>query len=215
MLCFPRVFPGIVLVLVVLAAHDVSAGLPTDQLKTQIARVLKILEDPELKREGKARERRWAVRRIADDFFDFGETAKRSLGRHWQPRTPAEREEFVRLFADLLERTYLSRIELYGGENIVFIGDSIDGDQASVRTKIITKAGSEVPIEYRVLKRNDRWLVYDLVIEGVSLISNYRTQFNKIIQTSSYQELVNKMRAKQEEFLDEEKAKEKRTSQRQ
>jgi phospholipid transport system substrate-binding protein len=211
--CSPRLVLGIGLVLALLATDDASAGLPTDQLKQQIARVLKVLEDPELKREGKARERRWAVRRVADDFFDFGETAKRSLGRHWQSRTSAEREEFVGLFTDLLERSYLTKIELYGGENIVFIGDSIDGDQGSVRTKIITKAGSEVPVEYRVLKRGERWLVYDVVIEGVSLISNYRTQFNKIIQTSSYQELVNKMKARQEEFLDGEK--QKRTSQRQ
>jgi phospholipid transport system substrate-binding protein len=139
---------------------------------------------------------------VADDIFDFQETAKRSLARHWQPRTPAEQAEFVRLFADLLERSYISKIELYGGEKIAYLGDTIDGDQAIVRTRIVTKSGTEVPVDYRMLKRGDRWLVYDVIIEGVSLVANYRTQFNKIIQTSSYAELVKKMKVKQDEFIE-------------
>jgi len=142
------------------------------------------------------------VRRVADDIFDFQETAKRSLARHWQPRSPAEQAEFVRLFADLLERSYISRIELYGGEKIAYLRDELDGDQAVVRTRIVTKSGTEVPVDYRMLKRGERWLVYDVIIEGVSLVANYRTQFNKIIQTSSYAELVRKMKVKQDEFIE-------------
>ena len=187
------------LVLSAVTASPVAAGAPSDQLKTQIDRVLKSLDDPELKKEGRARERRAAVRKIANDIFDFGETARRSLGRHWQPRTPAERDEFVQLFADLLERSYISRVELYGGEKIQYLGDTIDGEQGKVQTKLLTKGGSDIPIEYRMHKKGDRWLVYDVIIEGVSLIANYRTQFNKIIQTASYQELVKKMKAKQDE----------------
>ena len=187
------------LVLSVAPALPAAAGAPSDQLKAQIDRVLKTLEDPELKKEGKSRDRRIAVRRIANDIFDFSETARRSLGRHWQPRTPAERDEFVVLFSDLLERSYISRVELYGGEKIQFVGDSIEGDQAKVQTKLLTKGGSEIPIEYRMHRKAERWLVYDVVIEGVSLIANYRSQFNKIIQTSSYKELVRKMKTKQEE----------------
>jgi phospholipid transport system substrate-binding protein len=183
-----------------LLTSPATAGAPSDQLKTQIDRVLKTLEDPELKKEGKARDRRTAVRKIANDIFDFGETARRSLGRHWQPRTPAEREEFVQLFSDLLERSYISKVELYGGEKIQYQGDTIEGEQAKVQTKLLTKGGSEIPIEYRMHNKGGRWLVYDVIIEGVSLIANYRTQFNKIIQTSSYQELVKKMKAKQEEL---------------
>ncbi len=176
-----------------------AAGAPSDQLKTKIDRVLKTLDDPDLKKEGKARDRRAAVRKIANDIFDFGETARRSLGRHWQPRSPAERDEFVQLFSDLLERSYISKVELYGGEKIQYLSDTIEGDQGKVQTKLLTKGGSEIPIEYRMHKKGDRWLVYDVIIEGVSLIANYRTQFNKIIQTASYQELVKKMKAKQEE----------------
>jgi phospholipid transport system substrate-binding protein len=178
------------------------AGAPLEQLRGQIDRVLKILEDPELKKAGGNPTRRAAVRKIADDIFDFQETAKRSLARHWQPRTPAERDEFVRLFADLLERSYISKIELYGGEKIAYLNDAVEGDQAIVRTKILTKSGAEVPVDYRMLKRGERWLVYDVIIEGVSLVANYRTQFNKIIQTSSYTELVKKMKIKQDEFVD-------------
>src|SRR5712691_8063944 len=151
------------------------AGAPTDLLRTQIDRAVKTLEEPDLKKEGKTRERRAAVRRIAEDIFDFTETAKRSLGRHWQPRTAAERKEFVDLFANLLERSYLSKIELYSGERIAYLGDTIDGDQATVRTRIITKQGSEIPIDYKMQRGpGDRWLVYDVMIEGVSLIANYR-----------------------------------------
>ena len=186
------------------------AGVPTDQLRAQIDRTVKILDNPELKKDGKQRERRAAVRQVANDIFDFSETAKRSLARHWATRTQAERDEFVLLFTDLLERSYISKIELYGGEQIKFVGESVDPDGAIVRTRLVTKQGSEIPINYRMLARGDKWLVYDVLIEGVSLISNYRTQFNKIITTSSYQELVKKMKTKQEEFLPVEK----RTSQR-
>jgi phospholipid transport system substrate-binding protein len=189
---------ALILTLAVAVAAPAGAGAPTEQLKTQIDRVLKLLDDPALK--DKPKDKRAAVRKVADDIFDFGETAKRSLGRHWAARTDAERDEFVKLFGDLLERSYISKIELYGGEKIQYVSDKIDGEQASVQSKLLTKTGTEVPIEYRMLKKGERWLVYDVIIEGVSLVSNYRTQFNKIIQTSSYAELVKKMKSRQEEM---------------
>ena len=194
------VLPLALLLAGLLAPGPAAAGAPSDQLKAQIDRVLKVLDDAELKKEARARDKRVAVRKIANEIFDFGETARRSLGRHWQSRTPAERDEFVNLFSDLLERSYISKVELYGGEKISFVGDSIEGDQAKVNTKLTTKGGSDIPIEYRMHRKGDRWLVYDVIIEGVSLVANYRTQFNKIIQTSSYQELVRKMKTKQEEL---------------
>src|SRR5882724_2559657 len=210
MVLFARVLSLVVGLLLALAVPGrVWAGAPTDQLRSQIDRVLKVLEDPELKKEGKEKERRTVVRQIANEIFDFSETARRSLARHWAGRTQAEREEFVELFSDLLERSYISKIELYGGEKIQFVGEAVDGEGAVVRTKIVTKQGTEIPIDYRMHRRGVKWLVY-VVIEGVSLIANYRTQFNKIITTSSYQELVKKMKTKQEEFLQAEK----RTSQR-
>src|SRR6185295_5941469 len=125
-----------------LAASPARAGTPLDQLRLQVDRVLKVLDDPELKKPDKAKDRRLAVRKIANDIFDFSETAKRSLGRHWQARTPAEQSEFVLLFSDLLERSYLSKIELYGGEKIQYLSDAVEnGDQAKVLTKIVARQG--------------------------------------------------------------------------
>jgi len=176
------------------------AGIPTDQLKGAIDRVVKTLEDPAYKGEGKGLERRRAVRKIADDIFDFTEISRRALARHWQTLSEKQREEFVGLFADLLERSYISKIELYGGEKIQYTNERVDGETATVATRIITKNGTDVPVDYRMHKKGDRWLVYDVNIEGVSLVSNYRTQFNKIIQTASYNDLVQKLKTKQDEL---------------
>jgi phospholipid transport system substrate-binding protein len=202
----PHIALPLTLVAGLILAAAAWAGVPTDQLRAQIDRVIKTVDDPDLKRDGKATERRAAVRKIAFETFDFEEMSKRALARHWQARTPAEREEFVKLFADLLERAYVSKIENYGGEKIAYNGDTIEGDAALVKTKIVTKQGTDVPVDYRMVKRNDRWLVYDVVIEGVSLINNYRTQFNKIIQTSSYQSLVDRMKTRQNELIDPDKS---------
>jgi phospholipid transport system substrate-binding protein len=200
-----RIVHGLVVVLTVaiLAASDpASAGPPTEQLRAQMDRVIKVLEDPELKREGRQVERRAAIRRLANEIFDFSETTRRSLGQHWQARTPAEREQFVRLYADVLERSYIGKIELYSGERILFVGDTIERDQATVRTRLQTKAGTEIPVDYRMHRVGDRWLSYDVAIEGVSMVANYRAQFNKIIQASGYAALVSKLTEKQEQGLE-------------
>ncbi len=178
------------------------AATAQEQLKGAIDRVVSTLDSPAMKGEGKAADRRAAVRQIANEIFDFGEIARRSLGRYWQPLSDAQRTEFVGLFGDLLERSYISKIELYGGEKIVYSGERMDGDLAIVSTKIITKNGNEVPIDYRLFRRGDRWMVYDVNIEGISLVSNYRTQFNKIIQSNGYNTLVDRMKAKQTESLE-------------
>jgi len=179
---------------VLVTVQRVWGGPPTDQLKPAVERVIRILQDPARKGEAKAAERREALRNISDGIFGWREMAKRSLGAHWRGRTEAEREEFVRLFRDLLEGRYISTIERYSGEQITYSGDSIDGNQATVRTKFLTKQGKEVPIDYRMLRHGDRWLIYDVLVENVGLVSNYRTQFNQIIRTSSFEELVKKMR---------------------
>ena len=183
------------------AGREAWAGAPTEQLRTQIDRAIKVLEDPELAKEARMTERRVAIRRIANEIFDFTETTRRSLGPHWQARTPQEREEITRLFADLLERSYIGKIEMYSGEKIQYAGDTIERDQATVRTRLVTKQGVEVPVDYRMHRVGDRWLSYDVVIEGVSLVANYRVQFNKIIQTSGYGALVKKLVAKEQEGM--------------
>lgn len=182
-------------VLAVLAPGAARAGEPTDQLKIQLERVLKTVQDPEVKKEGRAAERR-AVRKIAEEIFDFDDTAKRTLARHWAQRSPAEREEFVRLFSDVFEHAYLSKVELYQGERVTYLGDTVEAGVATVRTRFLTKQGSQLNVDYRMQRAaSGRWLVYDVLIEGVSLVDNYRNQFNSVIQRSSYQELVRKLKA--------------------
>ena len=174
------------------------AGAPTDQLRGRVDRVLRVLEDPQLKPETRAVERRASIRAIVAEIFDFRELSQRALGPHWQGRTPNERDEFIQLFADLLERSYIDKIELYSGaERIQYTGEVLDGDQvATVRTRIVTKQGTEIPVDYRMRRVGDRWLVYDVAIEGVSLVANYRAQFNRIIQRSSYKGLVEQLTAR-------------------
>jgi phospholipid transport system substrate-binding protein len=181
-----------------LAVIPAWAGPPTDAVKEYTDAVVKALEDPTLK----AADRRTAVRKLATEAFDVQESARRALGPHWQQRTPAERDEFVHLFADLLERTYINKIDLYGGERIKFTEEKIDSDLAIVRGRVMTKRGTEVPVEARMVKKTDRWLIYDVAIENVSLIANYRAQFDRIIRTSSFADLVKRLR-NQGEFLQE------------
>jgi len=177
-------------------AREAVAGQPSEQLRSRIDRVIGILEDPALKARPEAR--RTALRGAASEIFDFTEITRRSLGRHWQAASPAEREELARLLTALLERAYLGRIEQYSGERIVVAGEAVDGELATVRTKLVGKSGLEIPVDYRLYRAGDRWLAYDVAVEGVSLVANYRAQFNKIIQTSSAQALVLRLRAKQE-----------------
>ena len=193
---------AVVSILAVCVGRAAWAGPPSDQLRVQIDNVLKVFADPELQKDGKSQERRVAIRKIASDIFDFTEISKRSLGRHWQARTPAEQAEFVGLLTDLLERTYVSKIEGYTGEKVAFVGEALDSGVATVRTKIVTKQGTEIPVEYRMYEAGNRWLAYDVSVEGISLVGNYRTQFNAVIQKNSYQELVKTMKAKQAEALE-------------
>jgi phospholipid transport system substrate-binding protein len=177
-------------------AGQASAGQPTDQLRARIDRVVGILDNGELKANPAAR--RVALKGAAADIFDFSEITRRSLGRHWQTTSPAEREELVRLLTALLERSYMGRIEQYSGEHMAFVGESMDGELATVRTRLLSKSGTEIPVDYHLYRVGERWLAYDVTVEGVSLVANYRAQFNKIIQTSSTQALVERLRAKQE-----------------
>lgn len=188
-------------------AMDTHAGEALVQAKATVDKVIELTKDPNLKKPGKARERRLAIRKVIDERFDFEEMAKRSLSVHWQQRTAQERREFTSLFTDLLERSYMRKIEGYNEERIVYIDEKTVGGYAVVRTKIVTRRNVEVPIDYRMLAKGPIWEVYDVSIEGVSLVNNYRSQFSKIIRTNSYAELVRRMKNKQEEELLQEKSK--------
>ena len=184
-------------VLLVLQATPAAAGVPTEQLKQHVDEVIRVLDDQSTK--GHSAQRHAAVRRIAENIFDYPDTARRSLGTHWATRTPEEQKEFIAIFADLLDRAYLSKIDLYQGEKVRYGAETVEGDLATVKTTLVTPKGTSVPVDYRMHLVGGRWLVYDVIIEGVSLVANYRTQFNKIVQTESYASLVQKMRAKQAE----------------
>jgi phospholipid transport system substrate-binding protein len=204
-------FATVAAVLVLGGVAPAFAGVPTDTVRDYTDAVVRVLEDPALKVEERRAERRAAVRKIAIDVFDVQETARRALGQHWQQRSPQEREEFVQLFADLLERTYINKIDLFGGEKLKFTDEKIDGDHAVVRAKVITKQGTDIPVEARMINRaGNRWQIYDIVIENISLVGNYRSQFDRIIRSSSYGELAKRLRT-QGAFLDEKDARPRRS----
>jgi phospholipid transport system substrate-binding protein len=191
---------------IAVASAAAWAGPATDQVKTSVDRVLKVVSDPELKKPQNAEKRRGQIREVARQLFDFEEMSKRAMARHWAPRTPEQKKRFTELFSELLENSYVSKIEAYGGEKIVYLPEQADGDVMTVKSKLITLRGTEIPIDYRLQKDGERWEVYDVVIEGVSLVANYRSQFNKIITQSSFEELVKKLEQKQLEVAAEQKA---------
>lgn len=171
----------------------------TAQVKATIEKVLEILRDPALKAPEKEEGRRKKLKEAIYPRFDFAEMGKRSLGIHWAKRTPQERDEFVKLFADLLEQSYAKRLESYTDQEVFYTKEQVEDKFGLVVTKIISaKENIDIPIEYRLLRQDTQWKVYDVVIDGISMVSNYRSQFNSIIQKSSYAELVQRMRVKQE-----------------
>jgi phospholipid transport system substrate-binding protein len=167
-----------------------GAATPTEELRGYTDRVLRVLRDSTLTPPA----RRAAVRDLAEEAFDVPETARRALGVHWERRTPAEREDFVRLFRDFLERTFVPWVDWYGGESIRYVSERRDGDSATVGAMIVTRLGVEVTVESRLLRKGDRWRVYDVLVEHLSLVAYYRSQFDRIIRTASYDELVQRLR---------------------
>jgi phospholipid transport system substrate-binding protein len=184
----------VILVALVFAAAPAAAASPspTKQLQERSDRVIAVLDDPTLKAPERAQERRDAVRRIAVEMFDAEEASKRALGLHWRTLTPEQRRQFTGLFVNLLERSYSSKVDAYGGQKLRYVSEAIDGDLAVVKA-LVTITRGDVPVEARLVRRGERWLVYDVVVENVSLIANYRSQFDRIIRTSSYQELVRRL----------------------
>jgi phospholipid transport system substrate-binding protein len=184
--------------LLILTSVDADAGLPTDQIKSTVDKAVMVLKDPRLKPAAKLKERRDQLRQILFARFDFTEMAKRALGSNWRRRTPQEQEEFIRLFSDVLERAYADIIESYTDEKIVYVYERVDGTYADVASKILTSRGEEYSINYKVHLISNEWKVYDVVAENISLVNNYRSQFNRVISNASYEELVRRLRDKAE-----------------
>jgi phospholipid transport system substrate-binding protein len=175
---------------------EAGAGPVSDGLRSRLNHVVSVLEDRSL--EARPAARRTALRAAATEIFDFVEITRRSPGRHWQAATPAGRGELVQLFTALLERAYVGRVEQFDGERMTIAGESLDGELASVRTRLVSRNGTETAIDSRLHRVGARWLAYDVSVEGASLVANYRAQFNRIIRASSAQGLVQRLRGKQE-----------------
>jgi len=180
-----------------------TAGEPTDVVRQITDQVLKILEDPQFQAPNRQAERQERLHKIAEQVFDWQEMARRALAVHWRERTPQEQQEFVRLFRDLVEGTYINRLEssIQEKREIQYVGEQVDGSRATVKTAVVTRRNQQVPIEYRLQKADGRWLIYDVLVEGISLVNNYRSQFNRIITSSSYNDLVQKMKNRQGDEL--------------
>ena len=183
---------------VTLTASPARAGLPTDQIKATVDKAQLVLRDPRLKPATKQSERREQLKQVLFSRFNFAEMAKRSLGANWTRRTPQEQEEFVRLFTEVLERAYADIIESYIDEKIVYLAEKVDSGYADVNSKIVTTKGEEYSINYRAQLVGNEWKVYDVVAENISLVNNYRSQFNRVIAKSSYEELVRRLKDKNE-----------------
>jgi phospholipid transport system substrate-binding protein len=186
---------GLALQLVV-GATGAWAGPPTEIVKQVIEKALDILQNPSYSGE----QRRQMVKRIVDPHFDYREMAKRSLGTAWGGLSSGQQDEFVRLFSELLEASYSDKIEKYAQRvKIDYTGEILTDNTAEVRTMVV-KPNDRIPLNYRLLQEGGTWKVYDVVIEGVSLVSNYRSQFSRIIHESSYAELVRRLRTKVSEL---------------
>ena len=186
-----------------LLAGVAGAGEPLEKIRQTVEAVLAVLADESLQGTENQASRRQLLRQAVYQRFGFEEMTRRSLGRHWRDLSDEQRHEFVDLFSDLLERSYVGKIESAGtGGRVDYTRETIDDEGfASVQTVVTSPLESQFEVEYRLLQRDGaaRWEVYDIVIEGVSLINNYRTQFNNIIHRTSYEGLVKQLRLKQEQ----------------
>lgn len=182
--------------LALLVAAPARAGTPTETLRAFFGSANTILHSADIARG--LDEPRQAIRVLVDQVFDYQEAAELVLGPVWQTRTPPQQAEFVRLFADFLERGFVamigSKASVANGVSVQYLGEAIDGESATVSTTVLTRSGSDLPVDYSMLRWDGRWMVRDVVIEGVSLIANYRAQFSRVIRTSSYAALISRMR---------------------
>jgi len=196
MIALHRMTAALTLVLGIAVASPASAGPPTETLRNYVDRLVAVMEDGRLKEPGRAAERRQTVRAIAEDALDFNESARRSLASHWDARTPAEQARFARVFTDLIDNAYLSRISM-DGERIALDSESVTDREAIVKGRALSKSGNATPVQFFLHQDSTgRWRLYDVSFEGMSLVGTYRAQFNKIIRTTSFDELMTRLEAK-------------------
>ncbi len=172
------------------------AGEPLEVIKVSADRAIQILKDPQLQAKEKKKERIQRLKEIANPLFDFEEMARRSLGSHWRRRSPQEQKEFVKLFRDFVEKTYSNNVDLYAGERIVMGKENIDNDYAQVDSSFVNPKGEEFSVVFRLRHTEGEWKVYDAVVENISIVNNYRSQFDRVISKSSFEELIRLLKEK-------------------
>jgi phospholipid transport system substrate-binding protein len=168
---------------------------PSEAMRTTVSQALAVLQDQELKKPARTDERVVRLKKIADSCFDYGEMAKRSLGSQWNKLGEKDQQEFVELFTEFLTATYVEKIHAYSGEEVKFLNERLEGNYAEVKSIMVGKK-TEVPLDYRLMKKDGDWKAYDVVVDGISLVQNYRGQFTKILRSSSYEHLVQILRDK-------------------
>jgi phospholipid transport system substrate-binding protein len=171
------------------------ASGPGEQIKTTVDQVLEVLKDPKLQGDGKKTERREKLRQLILPRFDFAEMGKRALGNNWN-RYPDKQQEFVTAFKQLLEETYADQIEAAKGDKVVYLNERAEKDYAEVDTKVISSKGEETPMTYKLHPVDSEWKVFDIVVENISIVNNYRSQFNRVLTHASVDELIQRMKDK-------------------
>lgn len=172
-----------------------QAGEPSDQIRQTTEKILAIVQDPAMKGADKDVERQKRMKQVVDERFDWAVMARSAIGKHWRDLTEPQRVEFTSLFGEMIEQNYMSRVESYSGEKIQYKGDKVDGAFGVADVVIVTLKGTDIPVSYRVQKKDSGWLVYDVNIEGVSLVNNYRSQIGSILNNSTYEKMIEKIRA--------------------
>jgi phospholipid transport system substrate-binding protein len=177
-------------------AVTAQGGEPLNVVKAAADQAIQVFKDPKLQTKDKKKERIDRLRAIAHPIFDFKEMAKRTLGPHWRKRTPAEQQEFVKLFRDFLEKIYSNRVDLYAGEKVIFGRETVDDEFAQVESTVINAKGEELSVVYRLRRADGKWKVYDAVVENISIVNNYRSQFDRVISKDSFDELKRLLKEK-------------------
>ena len=182
-------------VLLAAAEPTAMAAGPTETVKGAVDQVFVGQDGSALKKVSIA-ERRADIRKVAENLFDFQEMSRRSLGSTWDTVSPSEKQEFVRLFTSLIANSYMGKIEQYTGEPIRYESEQIDGSEAAVLSRVVTPKGAEIGIEYRLYRADARWAVYDVRVDGISLVNSYKAQFNRLLQRGSFAELLKQLKQK-------------------
>jgi phospholipid transport system substrate-binding protein len=176
---------------------------PGDAVESAVVRFMTIVQSEHANGAPLPADRVSEIREIVREMFDFDEISRRALSKHWQALQREEQVEFVALFRDLLEHAYLTQLTTVGSQKIAFLGESIDpSGSAIVRSKVVTRHGSEIPLNYRLHVRDGSWRIYDVVVQGMSFIAGYRTQFDRVIRAESYSSLRERLQKKAAETAD-------------